>query len=234
MNRKIDKFRLASFLDFANHRQDATPADIEQLCEQVKKYGFNSAFVNPCYLSLAKELLKGKGKVGTVISFPLGQDTQDSKVVSVIEAVEKGADELDICMNVGLYKGGEKKQVVSEMVTLVQAARNLKAGVIIKFIIETGFLTDDEIKEASIMVLSSGADFVKTCSGMGPRGAKLSDVKLIRQAVGQRIRVKVAGGITDLTRSLDFIIGGVDRIGTSHALEIMEELGKGKTNDSLR
>ena len=224
----MDKAKLASFLDLANHRQDATPQEIKALCQQVKKYGFNSAFVNPCFVSLARKFLGDEGKVGTVVSFPLGQDTLDVKIIASMDAIRSGADELDICMNVGFFKGGEKEQAGEEMELIVQASRNIRKNIIIKFIIETGCLTSEEIKEASLLVLSSGADFVKTCSGMGPRGATLKDVKLIREAVGKKIKLKVAGGITSMTKAIDFIYAGVDRIGTSHAVEIVEEMLKNK------
>lgn len=217
---------MAKYLDLANHHQDTTPEAIGKLCEEVKKYGFNSAFVNPCYLSLARELLGNEGKVGTVISFPLGQDTQNTKILAAIDAVKKGADELDICMNVGLFKGGESEKALEEMKAVVQAVKDMKATAIVKFIIETGFLTDEEIKKASQLVLESGADFVKTNSGMGPRGASLEDVKLIKEAIGDKIKIKVAGGIDTLKEATDFIQAGVDRIGTSKAVEIIEETKK--------
>jgi deoxyribose-phosphate aldolase len=232
----MDPQKLAKYLDLANHHQDTTPEAIGKLCEEVKKYGFNSAFVNPCYLSLARELLsRGAGsrlaggpeaKVGTVISFPLGQDTQNTKILAAIDAVKKGADELDICMNVGLFKGGESEKALEEMKAVVQAVKDMKATAIVKFIIETGFLTDEEIKKASQLVLESGADFVKTNSGFGPRGASLKDVALIREAVGDKIKIKVAGGIDTLKEATDFIQAGVDRIGTSKAVEIIEETKK--------
>jgi deoxyribose-phosphate aldolase len=222
----MDPQKLAQYLDLANHHQDATPEAIGKLCEMVKKYGFNSAFVNPCYLPLARELLGDKGKIGTVISFPLGQDTKNTKILAAIDAVKKGADELDVCLNVGLLKGGEREKVLEEMKAIVQAAKDVKATVIVKFIIETGLLTSEEIKKSSQLVLESGADFVKTNSGFGPRGASLQDVEIIRQAVGDKIKIKVAGGIDTLKEATDFIQAGVDRIGTSKGVEIIEEAKK--------
>jgi len=222
----MDPKTLAGYLDLANHHSDATPEAIGKLCEQVKKYGFNSAFVNPCYLSLARELLGTEGKVGTVIGFPLGQDTKNPKILAAIDAIKKGADELDVCMNVGLFKGGESEKVLEEMKAVVQAAKDMKKATIIKFIIETGLLTDEEIKKASQLVLESGADFVKTNSGFGPRGAELKDVELIREAIGDKIKVKVAGGIHTYEKAIEFIEKGADRIGTSKAVEIIEEAKK--------
>jgi len=218
----MDPQKLARHLDLANHHQDATPEAIGKLCEQVKKYGFNSAFVNPCYLSLARELLSEEGKVGTVIGFPLGQDTKNTKILAAIDAIKKGADELDVCMNVGLFKGGESEKVLEEMKAVVQTAKNMKKTTLVKFIIETGLLTDEEIKKTSQLVLESEADFVKTNSGFGPRGAELKDVELIREAVGGRIKIKVAGGIHTYQQAVEFIEKGADRIGTSKAVEIIQ------------
>ena len=220
----MDKKILAKYLDFANHHPDVTPEQIKNLCQNVIKFGFHSAFVNPCYISLAKEFLGDKFPVGTVISFPLGQDTRDGKVLLAIETTRKGADELDVMMNVGLFKAGKYKEVLEEMRAVNLAAKETRRNVIVKFIIETGFLTDEEIKKASELVLKSGADFVKTCSGWGPRGAKLEDVKLIREAIGDKIKIKVAGGIDTYQEAVDFIDAGAARIGTSKAIEIVKEL----------
>ncbi|KPJ70443.1 hypothetical protein AMJ51_01865 [Microgenomates bacterium DG_75] len=217
----MTKKKLGQYLDLANHHSDATPEDIGELCEKVKKYGFHAAFVNPCYVYRAKELLPD-GIVGTVISFPLGQDTQNIKILSVMDAAKKGADELDVCMNVGLFKAGKADQVLAEMKVVLGAAKNIKGSVLIKFIIETSLLTDKEIKDASQLVLESGADFVKTNSGWGPRGANLRDVELIKEAVGDKIKVKVAGGIHTYSKAVAFIEKGADRIGTSKAVEIIK------------
>jgi len=225
----MDARALVKYLDLANHHPDATPQDIKKLCQEVKKYGFNSAFVNPCYLSLAKELLgEGlpagrQGKVGTVISFPLGQDTRNTKILASIDAVKKGADELDVSMNVGLFKGGKDERVLEEMREVVEAAKSARKSVLVKFIIETGLLTDEEIKRASQLVLKSGADFIKTNSGWGPRGASLRDVELIREAIGDKIKIKVAGGIHTYQKAVEFVQKGANRIGTSKAVEIIEE-----------
>jgi deoxyribose-phosphate aldolase len=224
----MDLNNLASYLDLANHHPEATPEDIKLVCEKVKKYGFHTAFVNGCYVSLAREILGEEGKVGTVVSFPLGQDSQDAKVVAAIDAAKNGADELDVCMNVGLFKAGEKEKVQKEMEAIVTAAKGIKKSVIVKFIIETGLLNDEEIKEASLLVLASGADFVKTNSGLGPRGASLDDIRLIKEAVNGKIKIKAAGGIDTREEALAFIEAGVDRIGTSHAVEIIEDTKDGE------
>lgn len=218
----MKKKELAKYLDLANHHPDATPEDIKELCQKVKQFHFHSAFVNPYYIPLARELM-ADGIVGTVISFPLGQDTQNTKVLAVIDASKKGADELDVCMNVGLFKGGEEEQVLAEMEAILGAAKNIKGSVVVKFIIETSLLTDEEIKKAAQLVLKSGADFVKTNTGLGSRGASLKDVELIREVIGDKIKIKVAGGIHTYKSALAFIEKGANRIGTSRAVEIIEE-----------
>lgn len=168
---------------------------------------------------------KKKAVTGTVVSFPLGQDSQEIKVASALWAVKQGADELDVSMNVGAFKEGRYENVLEEMKAIVSSAKSVKNTVLVKFIIETGWLTDDEIKKASELVLQSGADFVKTCSGMGPRGATLHDVELIKSVVGDRVKIKAAGGVTAYQQTIDFIKAGVSRLGTSHAVEIVGGAG---------
>ncbi|MBN1263674.1 MAG: deoxyribose-phosphate aldolase [Candidatus Pacebacteria bacterium] len=229
----MDKQKLAGYLDFANHRADATEKSIRFLCQQVKAYGFHSAFVNPCYVPLAKELLGEEGVVGTVIGFPLGQEIQAVKVFASVEAAKKRADELDVSMNVGWFKAGWDKLVLAEMRAIVEAVRNIREKTIIKFIIETGFLNEAEIKKAAELVVRSGADFVKTCSGMGPRGARLRDVVLIRSAIGDQAKIKVAGGIGTCREAIAFIEAGARQIGTSKAVEILDGLSEAKRKESV-
>ncbi len=217
----MKKKELAKYLDLANHHPDATAEDIKALCQKVKKYQLHSAFVNQCYVPLARELITG-GIIGTVISFPLGQDSQNIKVLAAIDAAKKGADEMDVSMNIGLFKSGQENQVLAEMEAIITAAKNIRSNVLVKFIIETSLLTDEEIKKASQLVFQSGADFVKTNSGWGLRGASLKDVELIREAVEDKIKVKVAGGIRTYQQAVAFIEKGADRIGTSRAVEIIK------------
>lgn len=217
----LNNQKVAYFLDFANHHPESTKADIEKLCAGVLKYGFHSAFVNPCWVRLAKILVNKKAAVGTVVSFPLGQDNTEAKIVACRELVKKGVDELDISTNVGWLKEGKTELYLKEMKRLVQQIKKRRSTVVVKFIIETGLLTNDEIKKASLLVFKSGADFVKICSGMGPRGARLSDVKIIKQVVGDKIKIKVAGGIHHLKQVKEFLAAGANRIGTSKAIEIV-------------
>lgn len=220
----MDKATLAKYLDLANHHQEATLEKIKSLCAQVLEYGFNGAFVNPVFVADAKAFLLGRAKVGTVVSFPLGQETQEIKLAAVAKAIKDGADELDVSLNVGYLKSGLYKESSEEMQEIVQAAKTQKETVLVKLIIEAGCLTDEEIKKASELVLGSGADFIKTSSGFGPRGANLRDVDLIKGVVGEKIKIKVAGGIDTLDEAMAFIDKGVARIGTSGAVKIIQEL----------
>ncbi len=220
---------IASHLDLANHHADATPDDIRKLCANVLKYGFNGAFVNPCYIALAKEEVEDKAKVGTAFSFPLGQDTLEMKLFMARESVRLGADELDIVPNNGLLLAeGGFSQYREELRAIVEASKTARNDIVVKFIIETGlFVVDEEflIKRAAEAILASGADFVKICSGMGKRGASLNDVRLVREAIGNApIKIKVAGGIDTIGEVRAFLDAGVDRMGTSKAVEIMGQL----------
>ena len=210
----------ASFLDLANHHPNSTEQDIKELCQKVLQYGFNAAFVNPFYIQLAKE--QGV-KVGTVISFPLGQETLSVKSGCAESYASLGADELDVSLNVGYLKTGKWTESLVEMKAVVQAARSINSIIIIKFIPETGYLTDDEIKKTAEIMADSGADFFKTCSGLGPRGATIEDVKLVREAIGNKLKIKVAGGVETYDQARAFIDVGADRIGTSHAVEIVTQ-----------
>jgi len=222
----LNNQKVAYFLDFANHHPESTKADIETLCASVLKYGFHSAFVNPCWVRLAKILVNKKASVGTVVSFPLGQDNTEAKIAACCELAKKGVDELDISTNVGWLKEGKSELYFKELKRITQKVKEKRSAIIVKFIIETGLLTNDEIKQASLLVLKSKADFVKTCSGMGPRGARISDVKIIKQVVGDKIKIKVAGGIHNFKQVKEFLAAGVNRIGTSKAIEIVTALSK--------
>ena len=217
---------IASHLDLANHHASATPEDVKNICASVLKYGFNGAFVNPCYIALAREELEDKAKVGTAFSFPLGQDSLEMKVYCAKEAIRLGADELDIVPNNGLLLAENGfGQYREELQTIVKAARAQRSDIVVKFIIETGFLEEVLIKRASEAILASGADFIKICSGMGPRGASLEDVRLVREAIGNApIKIKVAGGIDTIQEARSFLAAGAHRIGTSKAVEIMEQI----------
>ncbi len=209
---------LASYLDLANHHPDSTEEQIKKLCANVKKYNFNAAFVNPFFIQFAKS----QGiKVGTVISFPLGQETLSVKTGCAESYASLGADELDVSLNVGYLKTGKWTESLVEMKAVVQTAKSINSIIVVKFIPETGYLTEDEIKKTAEIMADSGADFFKTCSGLGPRGATVEDVKVVREVVGNKLKIKVAGGIETYEQAISFVNAGADRIGTSHAVEIV-------------
>jgi deoxyribose-phosphate aldolase len=236
----MEASKLAKYLDFANHSPRSTQKQIQELCQGVLKYGFNAAFVNPCWVRLAKTYLRHlrgvpqaqhhlgggivwKPKVGTVINFPLGQDTTEMKIMAVRQVIKKGADEVDVSTNIGFLKSGKEKIYLKELKRIVQAAKKLRPATMIKFIIEAPLLTDKEIAKASLLVVKSGADFVKSSSGYGPLDATLKMVKIIKRTVGDKILIKAAGGIATRKQALDFIKAGASRLGTSKAVEIVTE-----------
>jgi deoxyribose-phosphate aldolase len=219
---------LAQSLDFANHHANATPQDIKQLCNDVLKYGFHAAFVNPNYVTLAVETLAGKAPVGTVISFPLGGDTKALKMAATNNAVSQGADELDVVPNIGLYLAGDTKGFMTEMQNVVESAHMLSRPVIVKFILDPGYFDKESDSKASIMrasemVRAAGADYVKIGSGMGPRNPTLDDLAAVKEVIGNTIKIKVAGGISDRKTAETFLAAGAHHLGTSHAIQIVSE-----------
>ncbi len=212
---------LAQKLDFANHHADATEADIQKLCDGVLQYGFNSAFVNPTYVSFAKKFLAGKAKVGTVISFPLGEDMLDVKLLAIKDALAAGVDELDIVPNLGLFITGKTDEFLSEMKQIVSTVREIRHDAIVKFILDPGYI-EGKLAEAAKLVAASGADFVKIGSGMGPRGPSVKDIEVVKAAVGNSVRIKAAGGINTYEEAMALLSAGADRLGTSHAIEIVQ------------
>jgi len=212
---------IAKYIDHANHSAKSTAEDINVLCEEVKEYGFNAAFVNACWVKFAREKMGGAGKVGTVVSFPLGQDSTEDKVAAAVQAVRDGADEVDVSANVGWLKSGQTDKYLEEMKLVVKAVKLEKSSAIVKFIIEAVFLTEDEIGQAARLVLESGADFIKTTSGFGPRDAKVEFVEIIKEVVGDKSRVKAAGGIHSREDFDQFIQAGANRVGTSAGIAII-------------
>lgn len=212
---------IASFIDHSLLKPDATLSDIERLCQEARRYGFYSVCVNPCWILKAREFLGGSPqKVCTVIGFPLGASTMEVKLYEAMDARLKGAHELDIVMNIGLAKSGEWGALYRELRDIVIATE----GVVHKIIIETGLLTEDEIKRSVEVVLKSGAEFVKTSTGFSSRGASLDDIKIIKEIAGDSLKIKASGGIKTLHQVLDFLQAGASRIGTSSGVKIMEEL----------
>ena len=197
----------------------ATKDDILKLCSEAYKYNFKSVCVNPSRVSLAKELLsRSDVLVCTVIGFPLGANTSDVKAYETTRAIADGADEVDMVINVGLAKEHDYEGVYSDIKAVVDAAN----GTLVKVILETCYLESDEIVECSKMAKKAGADFVKTSTGVGSRGASVEDVKLMRETVGTDMGVKASGGIHTYNDYLKMVDSGASRIGTSSSIEILE------------
>ena len=205
-------------IDHTLLKQDATPEQIIKLCEEAKQFDFMSVCVNPAYVPLAAECLKGSSvKVCTVIGFPLGMNLTRTKVEEAELAIKEGADEIDMVINVGMLKAGHDQYVEEEI-------RELKAvagSKVLKVIIETCLLTDEEKVRACIASKNAGADFVKTSTGFSTGGATVHDVALMRKTVGPEMGVKASGGVKTHEDLLAMVEAGATRIGTSNGTKII-------------
>jgi len=207
---------LASYIDHTLLKPIATKADILKLCEEAKHYHFASVCVNPCWVSLCAESLKGTGvKVCTVIGFPLGANTSEIKAAEAALAIKQGADEVDMVINIGALKEGNTDYVYQDIL----AVRKASEGKILKVIIETSYLTDEEKKTACKLSAKAGADFVKTSTGFSNAGATAEDVKLMKEASG--IKVKASGGVRTKEDALKMIEAGASRLGASAGIKIV-------------
>lgn len=209
------------YIDHTNLKPTATRKDIANLCSEANYYHFKSVCVNPYYVEYAHELLKGSDVlVCTVIGFPLGANSTSVKAFETTKAIADGADEIDMVINIGALKEKDYDTVLNDIKEIVKAA----SGVLVKVIIETCYLDEEEKKIASKLAIEAGADFVKTSTGFGPTGATLEDIKLMRDVVGKNFGVKASGGIRTKDDFLKMIQAGANRIGCSAGVKIMEEL----------
>jgi len=216
---------VAQKIDLAVLRPDATEGDVLKGCEQAKSWGVKSLVVLPCWLELIVRELEGSEVVpSTVIAFPFGAETTEVKAATAKWAVQIGAGELDMVMAIGQFKSGNHDYVRRDIEAVVEAAKGIRSDAIVKVIIETGYLTDEEKQVAAQVVEAAGADFVKTSTGFGPKGATVEDVKLLKQSVSERVKVKAAGGIRTWQQAHALLLAGADRLGTSSAAEILKEL----------
>ncbi len=209
----------SKYIDHTILKATATREDILKLCSEANQYHFASVCVNPAYVALAHQLLSGTGvMVCTVIGFPLGANTPSVKAFETTQAIADGADEVDMVINLGQAKAHDWDGVYEDIRAVVQAA----SGVLVKVIIETCYLTDEEKVKACQMAVKAGADFVKTSTGFGTGGATVEDVRLMKQTVGNACKVKASGGIRDKEAFEAMIAAGADRIGCSAGVKIME------------
>jgi deoxyribose-phosphate aldolase len=220
-----DASQLAQLIDHTLVRPDATLDDLERTCAEARKYGFTSVVVNSSYVARAKELLNGTLiKVCAVVGFPHGASTTTVKIVEAMESMKNGASELDIVANIGMIKSGKFDFVEIDIKNVLA----LTPQKVHKIIIETGLLTPDEITRTCQIAAAAGAEFVKTSTGFGTRGATIEDLLLMRKAVGSQCRIKASGGIKDLATLTAFVEAGAERIGTSAGALIMEEYLKSR------
>ncbi len=208
----------SKYIDHTLLKADATKQQIIKLCEEAKEYDFASVCVNPSWCSLASEILAGTDvKTCVVVGFPLGSMTTDAKVAETKDAIEKGADEVDMVIQVGKLKDGDDAYVTEEIRQLKQACGDR----ILKVIIEACLLSDEEKKRACLDALNAGADFVKTSTGFSTGGATVEDVRLMKETVGDKMQVKAAGGIRTKEQMDAMIEAGAERIGTSNGIALL-------------
>ncbi len=214
---------LNKYIDHTNLKPAATRADIEKLCADAREWDFASVCINPCNISLAKELLSGSDvMVCTVIGFPLGQNTTAVKVAETEDAYANGCDEFDMVINVGRLKDGCYDYVRDEIAAVVATAK----GKTVKVIIETGLLTDEEKAIATRLSCEAGAHFVKTCTGFSAGVATVEDVRLMKQNVSGTVRLKASAGVRSYQDAVALVEAGADRLGTSAGIAIISELPK--------
>ena len=212
---------LARMIDHTLLKPDATEQEIAQLCFEAKKYGFASVCVNPTWVSICAQLLRGSPvKVCTVIGFPLGATSSESKAFETETAIRQGATEIDMVINIGALKAGDLTVVANDIRGVVKVAH--AHGIIVKVIIETALLSDEEKTIASLTSKEAGADFVKTSTGFAGGGATVHDVELMRKAVGPQMGVKASGGVRTYEDATNMIRAGATRIGASAGVKIIQ------------
>ena len=208
---------LNKYIDHTILKATASSTDVQKLCEEAIEHEFYSVCVNGCYVADAKHLLQGTDvKVAAVVGFPLGAMTTASKVFEAKEAIENGASEIDMVINVAKLKDGEFDYVENEIRLIKEAIGDN----VLKVIIETCYLTDEEKVKACELSLVAKADFVKTSTGFGTGGATYEDVKLMKSVVGDNAKVKASGGVRDKETAQKYVDLGAERLGTSSGIEI--------------
>ncbi|MGD9676804.1 MAG: deoxyribose-phosphate aldolase [Vulcanibacillus sp.] len=218
----MNKNDLAKMIDHTLLKPDTNLEMIIKLCEEAKEYNFASVCINPYWVQTAYELLKNSDvKVCTVIGFPLGASTKEVKAYETKNAIENGATEIDMVINIGALKTGEYDTVEEDIKAVVEES---KGKALVKVILETGLLTDDEKVIACQLSKKAGTNFVKTSTGFGNGGATYEDIKLMRDTVGPNIGVKASGGVRDYAGAIRMIEAGANRIGASSGIAIINGL----------
>ena len=222
---KITPAGLAGLIDHTLLKAEATYEQISTLCREAAEYGFKAVCLNPCFVTFAcRELIDTPVVVCSVIGFPLGAAETRIKAAEAVLAVSSGAGEVDVVMNIGYLKSGMLRETGEDLSTVVNLVKQENPGAIVKVIIETCLLTQEEKKTACRLVAEAGSDFIKTSTGFSLSGAKRSDVWLLRQAVGPDLGVKASGGIRTLDAGLAMLEAGANRLGVSAGVSIIDEL----------
>lgn len=213
---------IAKYIDHTLLKADATREEIEKLCREAREFNFASVCVNPTWVKECAYILRGSGvKVCAVAGFPLGATLPDVKAYETRRAIFDGATEIDMVINIGALKSGDDAAVRRDIAAVVEAAR--EGCAVVKAIIETALLTEEEKVRACLIAKEAGADFVKTSTGFSKGGATVADIELMRRAVGSEIGVKAAGGVKDLASARQMIAAGATRIGASAGVKIAQE-----------
>ena len=211
---------IAKYIDHTNLQPDLTKKDIQKICKEASQYNFASVCINPIHVSSAAKYLKDSfSKVSTVIAFPLGAISTEIKYAEAMDAIDQGAEELDMVINIGYLKEGKNNKLVDEITKIVKASEDI----CLKVIIETCLLNTEEKIRISKIVKESGADYIKTSTGFSAKGADAKDVKIIRKTVGDSIGIKASGGIKSLSDLNKMLNAGANRIGTSSGISILNE-----------
>ena len=217
-----DKKQLAAMFDHTYLKPDASEEHMQKLCDEAKAIGAAMVAINSCQVSLCRKLLEGTDiHIGAAISFPLGQTTTQMKVAETLDALERGADEIDYVVNLSDVKNGNWKAVEHERRYIVSLCRDFRA--VSKVIFEICYLNDEEIRHLALIAKEIKPDFIKTSTGFGTSGATVEAVKLMKDTVGDDVQVKAAGGIRSWETCKAMIDAGATRIGTSSSLKILEE-----------
>lgn len=209
---------IAKYIDHTVLKATTTDKDVEKLCQEAMEYKFYSVCVNGCYVKKCKEILKGSSvDVAAVVGFPLGAMSMEAKVYEAKKAIEDGADEIDMVINIGKMLSGDYAYVEEEIRKIKEAIGNK----ILKVIIETCYLNNEEKIKACELSLSANADFVKTSTGFGTAGATFEDVILMKKVVGDNAQVKASGGVKSYETASKYVELGATRLGTSSGIEII-------------
>lgn len=221
----LTRASLATYMDHTLLKPEATAADIDRVVAEARQYGTASVCVNPYWVARVAAGLAGSGvKTCTVIGFPLGATSTASKVAETRDATAHGAQEIDMVINIGELKAGNDDAVRSDISAVANAAH--EAGALLKVIIETCLLSDEEKRRACKLSVAGGADFVKTSTGFSTGGATTADITLMRETVGPELGVKASGGIRTLEAAIAMIEAGATRLGVSAAVSILEEVNE--------